>query len=197
MSAAQRKAAIVDAAIDLFSQRGFRGATTRELAASVGVSEPVLYQHFATKRALYDAILEAKTNEMPVDTEMELEKLSKAGDNRALFRRLAGLLLDWYLQDPRYARLLMFSALEAHELSRLFYDRHVACFYEWVTAHLKREMKKGVFRKVDPLLAARSFAGMLVHHGTIFAIYRPGELHGGRDAVVETVVTLFLSGITV
>lgn len=196
MSAAQRKAAIVDAAIDLFAKSGFRGTTTRELAAAVGVSEPVLYRHFTTKRALYDAILEAKTKETPADAEMELQKLSQTGDNRALFRRLAGLLLDWYLKDPRHARLLMFSALEEHELSRLFYERQVACFYDWITGHLEREMKKGVFRPMNPLLAARSFAGMLVHQGMVYAIYRPGDLHGGREAVIDTVVNLFLDGIT-
>jgi AcrR family transcriptional regulator len=195
MPAAERKAAIVDAAIELFSKNGFRGTTTRELAALVGVSEPVLYQHFATKSALWDAILEAKSNEMPPDTEKELEELSKAGDNPALFRRLAGILLDWYIRDPRYARLLMYSALDGHELSQLFYDRQVACFYEWLTAHLKREAKRGVFRKVDPLLAARSFAGMIAHHGTIYSIYRPGELAGSREAIVDTVVKIFLNGI--
>src|SRR5260370_40790063 len=54
----QRRAAIVDAAVRLFSERGFRGTTTRELAAAVGVSEPTLYAHFATTRDLYSAIIE-------------------------------------------------------------------------------------------------------------------------------------------
>ena len=196
LTAAQRRAAIIETAVDLFSKNGFRGTTTRELAAAVGVSEPVLYQHFDTKQALYSAILETKTNEDPAELEQELEAYSQAGDNRAYFGRLAGVLLDWHLKDPRYPRLLMFSALEDHELSRLFYERHVAFFYQMITRHMERQMEQGVFRQVDPLLAARSFVGMVVHHGTIYAIHCPGSLQGGRDQIVSTVVDIFLSGMS-
>jgi AcrR family transcriptional regulator len=196
MTSSQRRSAIVEAAVELFSRNGFRGTTTRELAASVGVTEPVLYRHFQTKRALYDAILEAKLKEDPADIERELEAYSVAGDNRAYFTRLAGLLLDWHLKDPRYPRLLMFSALEDHELSRLFYEKCVAIFYQMVTRHLEREMQKGIFRKVDPVVAARSLVGMIVHHGNIYAIHCPGMLQGSRETVVNTVVDMFLFGMT-
>ena len=60
LSSQARRAAILDAAVRLFSEKGFRGVTTRELAAAVGVSEPVLYQHFETKRDLYHAIIEER-----------------------------------------------------------------------------------------------------------------------------------------
>jgi AcrR family transcriptional regulator len=196
LSGPERRSAIVDSAVDLFSERGFRGTTTRELAAAVGVSEPVLYQHFATKQALYDAILETKAGEAAPGTEEELTTLSRAGDNRALFTRLAELLLDFYVRDPRYSRLLMFSALERHELSRLFYERHVACFYEFLTGHIKLQMEAGVFRPMDPLLAARAFAGMVAHQGLIFSVLHPGNLPAPQPVIIQTLVDLFLGGIT-
>ena len=69
LSGAQRRAAILDAAIELFASRGFRGVTTREIAAAVGVTEPVLYQHFPSKRDLYTAIIESA---MGSEVEMRL-----------------------------------------------------------------------------------------------------------------------------
>src|SRR4051812_3607686 len=60
MSSDDRRAMILDTACSLFAQKGFRGTTTRELAAAVGVTEPVLYEHFKTKSDLYSAIIEAK-----------------------------------------------------------------------------------------------------------------------------------------
>lgn len=197
MSAKQRKAAIVDAAVDLFSQRGFQGTTTRELAAKVGVSEPVLYQHFSTKRALYNAILEAKMGEDRSCALAQLEAVAKEGNIREFFSQLAGLLLDWYLDDPRYARMLMFSRLEENEMSHLFYESHVSVFYEFLTRCLKHRMDCGALRKMNPLLAARAFAGMVVHQGMVFAIYKPGDLPAKRPEMIRTIVDIFLNGVLV
>ena len=52
----QRKEQIIDAAIELFSETGFAGTTTRRLAEAAGISEAALYLHFETKEALYEAI---------------------------------------------------------------------------------------------------------------------------------------------
>jgi len=194
MSAEQRRASIVEAAIDLFSQRGFKGATTRELAANLGVTEPVLYQHFETKGALYRAILEAKAENKECVTPA-LERFTAEGDTRSFFLTLARALLDWYLEDPRYARMLMFSRLEEHELSDLFYQSRVAVFYSWVTTHLEAMMDRGLIRKMNPLLAARIFGGMVAHQGLVYAIYAPGDLPAPKEEIVETVVSIFLSGV--
>ena len=48
MRSVERRAAIVRSASRLFAEKGFSGATTRELASALAVSEPVLYQHFRT-----------------------------------------------------------------------------------------------------------------------------------------------------
>lgn len=192
----QRRSAILDAAIDLFASRGFQGTTTREIAAAVGVTEPVLYQHFRTKRALYDAIIEAKCQEADARDIQGIQEAAAAGDIRAYFTRLATLFLDWYLNDPRYARLLMYASLEKNELSQMFYERQVVVFYDIVTGYLNQQMKIGRIRPMDPLIAARSFAGMISHHGLIYAIHCPGERPaGGREAIISTVIDIFLQGI--
>jgi hypothetical protein len=90
----------------------------------------------------------------------------------------------------------MFSALEDHELSGLVFEKCIALFYQMVTRHLERQMEQGVFRKMDPLLVARSFVGMIAHHGNVFAIHAPGTLQGTPDEVIDTVVEMFLHGMT-
>ena len=49
---------ILDAAEELFAERGYAGATLRDVATRVGVRPPSLYNHFASKDALYAAVLE-------------------------------------------------------------------------------------------------------------------------------------------
>jgi AcrR family transcriptional regulator len=59
LPAAERREAIVDAALRVFSEGSYRGTTTAEIAREAGVSEPILYRHFASKRDLYLAAIEA------------------------------------------------------------------------------------------------------------------------------------------
>jgi AcrR family transcriptional regulator len=58
LSAGERRAALVDAALAIFAEGAYGGATTVEIARRAGVSEPILYRHFASKRDLYFACLE-------------------------------------------------------------------------------------------------------------------------------------------
>src|SRR5258707_3223803 len=60
MAGAERRLQLVLVAMRLFSQRGFRGTTTKEIAAADGVSEAMVFRHFATKEELYSAILDHK-----------------------------------------------------------------------------------------------------------------------------------------
>ena len=52
-----RKGEILDAALDVFAERGYDGGSMREIASRVGVSEPALYRHFPGKEALFLTLL--------------------------------------------------------------------------------------------------------------------------------------------
>ena len=58
LPAAERRQALIDTAIRVFSDGSYRGTTTAEIARAAGISEPILYRHFASKRDLYLAALD-------------------------------------------------------------------------------------------------------------------------------------------
>lgn len=58
LSGEARRAAILDAAEGVFGSAGYHEATTRDIAAAAGVSEALLYQHFDSKRRLFEAVIE-------------------------------------------------------------------------------------------------------------------------------------------
>jgi AcrR family transcriptional regulator len=58
LPAAERRQALIETAIRVFSEGSYRGTTTAEIARAAGVSEPILYRHFASKRELYLAALD-------------------------------------------------------------------------------------------------------------------------------------------
>ena len=58
LTAEARRQAVLDAACTFFSRSSYRGATTAEIAREAGISEPILYRHFGSKRDLYLACLD-------------------------------------------------------------------------------------------------------------------------------------------
>ena len=58
LSKDERRQAVLDTACRVFSRSSYRGATTAEIAREAGISEPILYRHFGSKRELYLACLE-------------------------------------------------------------------------------------------------------------------------------------------
>ena len=81
LPAAERRQAIVDAALPVFATGSYSGATTAGIARAAGISEPILYRHFASKRELYLACLEAAWLSFRGALET---KLDEAGDHDAV-----------------------------------------------------------------------------------------------------------------
>lgn len=194
MNSTQRRAAIVHAAIRLFAEKGFRGTTTRELAAAAGVTEPVLYRHFHSKRGIYSAIIESRAREVSKSAAGLLEA-AKARDDRAFFLGLGALILKRYQKEPELSRLLLYSCLERHELSEMVFERLTQDLHRLVSGYIRRRVREGAFRKVEPAMAARGLIGMIAYHGLVGILF-PGRF--GRPAsrrVVEQMVGIFLAGV--
>lgn len=192
----ERRAAIVASAIHIFAEKGFRGTTTRELAASLGVTEPVLYQHFETKNGIYEAIIEAKIAEGSKRI-ADLEKSVQSADDRAVFTQIAGMILDRYDRDPDFIRLLLFSALERHEVGQQFFGTVVTRFYGIVSGYIRKRIRAGAFRKVNAAIAARCFIGMVQEHGLIPALFGSRSPAVGRKKLIDEIVSVFLDGISI
>jgi TetR/AcrR family transcriptional regulator len=195
MRGEERHAAIVRSAIHLFAEKGFRGTTTRELASSLGVTEPVLYQHFRTKRDLYGAIIEAKAQQAS-ERVHSLRPFAEAGDDRVFFTRLAEQILRRYDTDPEITRLLLFSSLEGHELAGHFFERMFSDFYELVLEYIRRRIRDGAFRGVDAEIAARGLIGMLGYHGLVELLFPGYFARRSRRRVAQEMVSIFLKGIS-
>src|SRR5260370_12976891 len=102
VSAEVRRAQIVAVAADLFSKSGFSGTTTKEIAEHAGVSEAIIFRHFATKRDLYSAIIDSKTRPSSESLQAQLEEAAARKDDAAFFRILANEKLELYSRDPTF-----------------------------------------------------------------------------------------------
>jgi AcrR family transcriptional regulator len=182
---------LIAAAASLFADKGFNGTTTKEIAKAAGVSEALVFKHFPTKRALYAAILAEKVT---VDELLgTVAEAAKKRDDRRVFTLIAGFRIRPGA-DSTLLRLLLFSALEGHELSEMFFDKHHRVFYDHLATYIETRIAEGAFRSVDPLLTARAFIGMVVHHRLLHEIFGV-PMHRSHDETVSTYVDIFLTGL--
>jgi AcrR family transcriptional regulator len=193
LSSDERRASIIDAACKLFSEKGFRGTTTRELAATVGVTEPVLYEHFKTKRDLYAAIIETKAKQGIDSVNALAEQYANSNDDRGFFKAFGLNIVEWYTHDPVVVRLLLFSNLEGHELKDLFHERGSCCF-SVVISHIERRIQQGAIRAIDPAIAARAFFGMVAHYALTGLIFGFAPFSKPTEQVIDEMVDIFLAG---
>jgi AcrR family transcriptional regulator len=189
----ERRASIVEAACKLFADKGFRGATTRELAAAVGVTEPVLYEHFKTKRDLYSAIIESKARQGIESVQALSERYANSNDDTGFFKALGMNIIDFYTHDPDVVRLLLYSNLEGHELKDLFHERGAFCFGV-VSRHIERRIQEGAIRPVDPVLAARAFFGMVAHYALTGLVFGFAPIAKSTEEVIDEMVDIFMAG---
>lgn len=194
ITAPQRRQLIIQAALTLFSQKGFRGTTTREIALEVGVSEATIFKHFATKEALYSAIIDAEARAEEVLA--AASEAATARDDPGVFTAVATTILSRVEKDPAFMRLLLYSALEGHALSEMFFATHVKRTHRFLADYIASRIQEGAFRAVDPLLAARGFIGTVIHYLLIHEIFGvPRPAHASSGEVIALYVEIFLKGL--
>jgi len=194
LSAPERRTQILRAAMRCFASNGYRGTTTREIAASCGITEAALYRYFTSKRALYDALIDEKSAVPPIP-QLVSEAVAQR-DDHAVFGTVARVLIERALGDPDFIRLLFFTALEEHQLSDRFYRSRVGGLSGFLIEYLEARIAEGAFVERDAALAARAFLGGVSDYINVRVIFAHGEIYPQTtDSVVESFVGLFLAGM--
>lgn len=190
-----RRQEILSAAIELFAKKGFRGTTTRDLATQADVNEAIIFRHFKNKKELYSAILQQKGGQSPDSHFEELERLAKEDDDEKFFTALGHAFLERHEKDTTFLRLLLFSALEGHQLSDMFIASMTS--RKPSLNYIQKRIDDGAFHPMNPQFAAQAFLGMFAS----FVLWQ--EIFGfkknqpyDREEVVRTFVSIFLNGMT-
>ena len=169
MTGDERREQILTTAVNLFSRNGFRGTTTKEIARAAGVSEAMVFRHFATKEALYGAILDDKgcregVGKFPWENNEILRNAIAAKDDFNVFYQMALSALEKHQSSEPFLRLLFYSALEEHELAERFFGDFIAKVYGFIGEYIRGRQEDGALRDIEPRIAVRAFLGMLIHH---------------------------------
>lgn len=195
LSMIERRQQLIDAALRVFAEHGFRGSTTRQIAAAAGVTEAVIFQHFPDKDSLYAAILEQKAGEPQAEQWLgELEARSAVDDDEGVIRTLYTGILRQHEKDPYFLRLMVYSALEQHPLARRLHGQSTR-LYQFLDRFIRDRQRKGSFRSAPPAVLVRAVLALPIYY-----VFQRRLLHtpwpaASPDDLIDTGVHWTLAGL--
>ena len=186
--------AILDAALDLFADKGYFGTSLRDLAGAVGVRESALYNYFAGKDALFDALLEAHQNTKSERLTALIE--GPIADGRALLEQLAATMLEGFVQprEQKLFRILMSDGVRLAKVGRINLYERMASGRERLHQILRRLTREGWLRQADPALLGIAFISPLIMWRQLHAIDADLPMIRNPRAYVRQHVDQFLQG---
>jgi len=192
----ERRTQIIEAAIHLFANKGFKGTTTREIACAAGISEAIIFRHFATKEDLYDAIIAHTLERRFRVWEQEEGLLQPPADLETALRTFAHAYIRRSRQDPAFIRLMLYSALEDHKFRERFLEVYRSPYLAAICRTLEEGVRQEAYRPVNPRLTFRAFLWALLHYcvSRFVAHTQDPELADER-AVVDNLVNVFMRGL--
>lgn len=165
MTKRNTKEMILDAALRLFSDKGYDGVGVREIAGEVGIRESALYKHFQNKQDIFDSII-AKM-EAQYEQEMQSFQMSEqivstvqGGEVQESLYKMCFLMFRIYLQDERGAQLRRMLTIEQAKntvAGQKFSGKLIDAALAYIAKAFSEMIEQGYYREVDPHVMALQF----------------------------------------
>jgi TetR/AcrR family transcriptional regulator len=194
-----RRRAILEAATELFAERGYAGVSFPDIASAAGTHKTTVRYHFGSKEELYIAVLDEALEQI----ERVMADFMSGGFNVDRIRERVAYLIDQvqahYAERPSHARLLERELLEA-QVPDTYLDHFVERIYQPAVAGLEEAAARGIIRPIDPALFIHDVHILLVGyfcHRPLLERLKPGDpfsieaLIARRNHLIDQMFSLF------
>ena len=158
LAAAERRSTIITGAMQLFSERGFHGATINDIARNVGVNPAILYQHFKSKKELYDAVL----HESACQREDYHKVLNQPdGELEDALRDITHIFVGNTSRNPSILKIELHSLLDGSSENHDFFEGRWKSFTDLVAYMVEEINEEEGLTHINPKIAGLIFQGMI------------------------------------
>lgn len=173
---------ILEAAVDLFAEKGYNDVSIREITRAVGIKESSLYNHFASKQMILDEIFDImrkKYEDMTPSKETAADMLEKLSSEEFLEMGIKAFQL--YMGDPLIIKIWRIISIERFRNDRakeFFINELMDNPIHYQASIFEMMMKKGLIKESDSLVLAREFYSYI-----LYIYFRFFETEPGKDPV--------------
>lgn len=192
-----RRDSILAAAREEFAARGFAAARMDDIARRVGISRPALYLQFASKEAVFAALVHGLIADViPAEVPPLRETVSAQFQLRSF---MAGAFARFTRSDFAFVpRIIAGEGQNFPELARYYHDEGIVRVLERIEAILRHGVSRGEFSCPDPHHAARSVMGGIILSALWRAVFEPvGGEPLDLDAMATSHIETLLGGLLV
>ncbi len=167
------KRKILDKALELFSLDGYDAVSVAEIAEAVGIKAPSLYNHYPSKRAIFDAIVEETAAQYEKYTdEIDIHVQNSAQDipifteiSEAALIEKVHQIFDYSLHNEtiaRFRRMMTLEQFRSPELAELYTERYVDRVVAYHAGIFRSLIASGEIRAEDPDALALMYVAPIV-----------------------------------
>ncbi|HEY4536352.1 MAG TPA: TetR/AcrR family transcriptional regulator [Enteractinococcus sp.] len=183
----QRRAQLIDVALDVFAERGYAQTTMDDVAQRAAVSKPVLYQHFTNKRELYFTLIDSQLADLRdrVTTAMQtVDPSSPTADEEVAYQAVHGVFE--FTADPRgHYRLLQDTSMDSPEELEERLEHFLSELVEFISPYI---LDNSILDPVSSKFITRGIASSVLFLATRWAEEYRGAKPSHPNIPLETAV---------
>ena len=188
---------VLDAALDLFTQKGFSATRVDDIAAKAGISKGAVYLYFPSTEAILEGLVRRAV--MPI-ADHALGMISHYDGDPRFAVSMVMKMIGGRLSDPKLLavpRLIIREVIHFPHLAEMYRTEVLDRVIPVVETLIKRGIDRGYLRQVDPELTIRSIVGPIALHilmAEIFGIVPKGGL--AIDRLIDNHLTILFDGLS-
>lgn len=167
------KKMILKKALELFSESGYDAVSVGEIARAVGIKAPSLYNHFPSKQAIFDAIVEETSKEFEKNTDEVAIHVQNSARDVMVFSKITEddlvekvhQIFNISLHDENIAlfrKMMTIEQFRSDELSKLYSERYVERIVAYHAGIFKSLIAAGELKKEDPYTLAMMYVAPII-----------------------------------
>jgi len=190
---------ILEAAIKIFSEKGFSAATTSEIAKEAKVAEGTIFRYFPKKKELLHGIVLKAIDLFGQNVVVNsLEKTIEANKRKDTAELLKAIIMDrvsLFEEYFPYIKVIFYEIQFHDDVRELFFDKIAKELIKIGKQIFNEGKKRGEFRDINPFIAARSFVGMAFMMIMQRQFFLSETVYVNIEDEIEVLIDIFLNGI--